>query len=194
MRRLLDSHLDDTTLRTLAFDAGVMSDAAAAHLSGCPRCQVRAATVHRALDAVRTEAHAAADAAFSAADFDRQQRAIAARIARSHRAARVLPFPGHESGLAPHRADRRWLAVAAAAGLVLGALAGQLPHWSDAVRPIHGPGVAASAAAPAVVAARADTRPLEDTLLSEVDAALDADARPELRALDALTPVHYEMR
>ena len=52
MRRLLDSHLDDTTLRTLAFDAGTMSDAAAAHLSGCSRCQARAAAVHHALDAL----------------------------------------------------------------------------------------------------------------------------------------------
>ena len=194
MKRLLDSHLDDTTLRTLAFDAGAISDAAAAHLSGCSRCQARAAAVHHALDAVRNDAHAAADAAFSAADLDRQQRAIAARIARSPRAARVLPFPGHEAGLAAHRADRRWLAGAAAAGLILGALAGQLPHLFDAVRPDAGPGTAASVAGPAVVAARADSRPLEDTLLSEVDAALDADARPELRALDALTPVHYEMR
>ena len=194
MRRLLDRHLDDTTLRNLAFDAGAMSDAAAAHLSGCSRCQARAAAASRALDAVRSEAHAAADAAFSAADLDRQQRAIAARIARGHRAARVLTFPGHDSGLAPHRADRRWLAGAAAAGLILGALAGQLPHLGDAVRPDPGPGTAASVAAPAVVAALTDTRPLEDTLLSEVEAALDADARPELRALDALTPVHYEMR
>jgi hypothetical protein len=96
--------------------------------------------------------------------------------------------------LAPHRADRRWLAGAAAAGLVLGALAGQLPHLGRTVRPDAVPGPPAVAAAPPVVAVRADTRPLEDTLLSEVDEALDADARPALRALDALTPVHYEIR
>ena len=35
---------------------------------------------------------------------------------------------------------------------------------------------------------------IEDTLLSEVEAALDPDPSPELRALDALTPVHYEIR
>ncbi len=172
-----------------------MSDAAAAHLQRLPRCQARAATVHRALDAVRTEADAAADAAFSAADLDRQQRAIAARIARSHRAARVLPFPGHESGLAVRTGP---IAAGWPSPPRPGWCSAHWPDsfriWSDAVRPSHGPGVAASAAAPAVVAARADTRPLEDTLLSEVDAALDADARPELRALDALTPVHYEIR
>ncbi len=91
---------------------------------------------------------------------------------------------------APHRADRRWLAAAAAAGLVLGALAGQLPH-------LVGPeseSASTRTAVPAVVATRADARPLEDTLLSEVEEALDTGARPELRALDALTPVHYEIR
>jgi hypothetical protein len=192
VRRLIDAHLDETTLRALAFDPGVTSEAAAAHLSDCARCQSRAAAAERALDGLRADAHAAADAAFSAADLDRQQRAIAARIARTHRAARVLPFPGHDVALTARPADRRWLAAAAAAGLVLGALAGQLPHLGNGVPADEAAG--AAGAAPAVVAARVETRPLEDTLLSEVEAALDTEARPELRALDALTPVHYEIR
>jgi hypothetical protein len=188
--RLLDSHLDDTTLRLLAIDAQALSAADAAHFGGCARCQSRAGSAARTLDAERAEAQIAADAVFSAADLDRQRRSILARIARGSRPARVLAFPGHEPGLPARRADRRWLAAAAAAGLVLGALVGQLPH-------LAGTGEAGApplSATPAVVAARADSRPLEDTLLSEVEAALDAEARPELRALDLLTPVHYEIR
>lgn len=188
MRRLLDRHVDDTTLRLLALDPGAVTGPVASHLRDCRRCQARAADATRQLDGARTDAHAEADAAFSGADLDRQRRSILARIARGHRSARVLPFPGHEPVAAPHRADRRWLAAAAAAGLVLGALAGQLPHL------VAPESATARATVPAVVATRADTRPLEDTLLSEVEEALDTGARPELRALDALTPVHYEIR
>jgi hypothetical protein len=188
VRTLFDRHVDDTTLQILVLDPGAGAGAAATHLHGCARCQARAAEARRRLDATRAAAAAAADAAFPAADLDRQRRAILSRILRGHRPARVLAFPSHEASGAQPRADRRWLAAAAAAGLVLGALAGQLPHLDTSRPPGAGPD------APAVVSARADTRPLEDTLLSEVDAALDPATRPELRALDALTPVHYEIR
>lgn len=186
--RLFDRHVDDTTLRLMALDPAAAPAAATTHLHGCTRCQGRATAARRGLDTAKVDADATADAAFSAADLDRQRRAILARIARGHRSARVLPFPGHESANPSPPADRRWLAAAAAAGLVLGALAGQLPH-------LNAPGTPdARDDAPAVVSARAETRPLEDTLLSEVEAALDTEARPELQALDALTPVHYEIR
>jgi anti-sigma factor RsiW len=188
VRGWLDRHVDDTTLRLLALDPGALAGPSASHLRECPRCQARAARAVRQVDAARAEAHAEADVAFPDTDLERQRRSILARIARGHRSARVLPFPGHEPVAAPQRADRRWLAAAAAAGLVLGALAGQLPH-------LNAPESASvGIAVPAVVATRADVRPLEDTLLSEVEEALDAGARPELRALDGLTPVHYEIR
>lgn len=187
MRRLLDRHADDTTLRLMALDPAALP-AVAAHVRGCTRCQARAAAARRGLDAARAAGDAEADAAFPPAELDRQRRAILARIARGHRSARVLPFPGHEPAVPAHRADRRWLVAAAAAGLVLGALAGQLPHLNVA----SSSGTRADA--PDVVAARGDGRPLEDTLLSEVEAALDTEAWPELRALDGLTPVHYEIR
>jgi hypothetical protein len=188
VRGLFDRHVDDTTLQLMVLDPGAVPVATASHLHGCARCQARAGHARRRLDATRAAADAAADEAFSAADLERQRRAILSRILRGHRPARVLAFPGHDATGPRPRADRRWLADAAAAGLVLGALAGQLPHLDIATPP------AARADAPAVASARADSRPLEDPLLSEVDAALDAAARPELRALDALTPVHYEIR
>jgi hypothetical protein len=188
VRGLFARHVDDTTLQLMVLDPGTVAVAAVSHLDGCARCQARAADARRRLEATRAAAGVAADAAFSATDLDRQRRAILSRIRRGHRPARVLAFPGHEAPGPPPRADRRWLAAAAAAGLVLGALAGQLPHLDSATPP------ATRIDAPAVESVRADSRPLEDTLLSEVDAALDPAARPELRALDALTPVHYEIR
>lgn len=186
---IFDRHLDDSTLRLLALDAGAQTPRQAGHLRSCARCQARRVTVADALDDVRLEADAAADAHFSAADLDRQRRSIMGRLTRGGRAARVLHFPGHEIVSAAPRADRRWLAAAAAAGLVLGALAGQLPHLLRPVAPVE---TAASVGAPSRSGA-ADAL-ADDTLLSEVEAALDEAPRSALAALDALTPVHYEIR
>ena len=188
MKRPLEAHVDDDTLRLLALDPGAADAAGAAHLAACERCQGRAATAARELENFRADATALTDETFSAADLARQQRSILARLGRGHRIARVLPFPGHPGPLAA-RPDRRWLAVAAAAGLVLGVLAGQLPHLGGSPQP---DGLTtARAIAPA---AGPEGLAIEDTLLSEVEAALDPDPSPELRALDALTPVHYEIR
>ncbi len=115
------------------------------------------------------------------------------RIARNGGAGpgAALPHGPDERPLAAPRADARWLVAAAAAGLLLGVAAGQLPHLlrtgaGDARR---GP----QPWRPPRPAPAADWR-LDDSLLSEVDAALASVTRPELEALDALTPVHYETR
>jgi len=188
-----DPHLDDATLRLLAVDPAALDGRQAAHLAACARCNAAAAHARRDAATLRAEAIAAADDAFSPAALDRQRRSILARITRGQRSARVLAFPAHDVAVSRRRADRRWLAAAAAAGLVLGALAGQLPHlWRGPAGQVTA-GLAASTPA-AVVTARADSRPFDDTLLSEVEAALAPGSRPELRALDALTPVHYEIR
>ena len=118
-----------------------------------------------------------------------------ARIGRGHRVGPgAARSPATSRARWRRRADRRWLAVAAAAGLVLGVLAGQLPHLRRLPARRDGPVAGPGHRAAEVVGRATDGRPLEDTLLSEVEAALDPDARPELRALDALTPVHYEIR
>jgi hypothetical protein len=187
MTRLPDAHLDDDALRLLAIEPAAGDAAVLAHLAMCGACQTRAGAAQRELATLRTEATAATDAAFSAADLVRQQRSILARISRGPRGARVLRFPMHTGPVAPP-ADRRWLAVAAAAGLVVGLLAGQLPHLGESPQIVGSPTARVS-----VPTARPDGL-LEDTLLSEVEAALDPDPSPELRALDALTPVHYEIR
>jgi len=177
----------------LAIDPGLLDGRQSAHLAGCVRCHEAAARARHEAVALRAEAITAADAAFSPAALERQRRSILARITRGHRSARVLAFPAPDVAVSRRRADRRWLAAAAAAGLVLGALAGQLPHlWRGPATPVTGAAVAPPPTA--VITARADSRPFDDTLLREVEAALAPGSRPELRALDALTPVHYEIR
>jgi anti-sigma factor RsiW len=184
--RLFRRHLDTETLALSLLDRADARDAA--HLAGCPPCQRRRTHLERRLTALRTAAHAEADAAFPAEALDEQRSAILQRITRSAE-RRVLAFPrgplpaaGSPSG-AP---DRRWVAAAAAAGLLIGVAVGQVPHqW----RPSP-PSAAVSSApvAPAPVVRR------DDTLLSDVEEVLTLDVRPEFGALDGLTPIAYETR
>ncbi len=162
------------------------------HLASCARCRRERDRIALLLRDVRAGADAAIEAAFSPADLERQHHAVLQRIARNGGAARVLRFPHgpDERPIAGRRADSRWLAAAAVAGLLLGVAAGQVPHLLRAARTT--PGVVRSAA-PEVTAPVADWQ-IDDSLLSEVDAALASVTRPELEALDALTPVHYETR
>lgn len=183
-------HLD-----AAALGLAVLSDPAqprtTAHLASCARCRRERDRIALLLADARAGADAAVDAAFGPADLERQRLAVLQRLARNGGAARVLRFPyGPEDGAVPApRADSRWLVAAAAAGLVLGVAAGQLPHLANK-SPLT-PTIAS--ATPDTPSLAADWR-LDDSLLSEVDAALASVTRPELEALDALTPVHYETR
>lgn len=183
-------HLDAAALglTLMGDEADVRANA---HLASCARCRRERDRLAALLTEAREGADAALDAAFGPADLERQRHAILQRISKSSGVGRVLRFPhGPERPAPGPRADVRWLVVAAAAGLLLGVAAGQVPHLLSASRAT--PSVARAVVPDAPVAA-ADGR-ADDTLLSEVDAALASETRPELEALDALTPVHYETR
>lgn len=186
-------HLDAAALGLAVLDDAV-DPRVAAHLGSCARCRREHARIAATLDQARTGADAAVDAAFGPADLERQRHAILQRIAKSGGVARVLRFPQGVDDRAPQppRTEVRWLGVAAAAGLIIGLAAGQVPHLYDQWTTRVTTGVARANTPPVGIQA-ADWR-LDDTLLSEVDAALDGNTRPELEALDALTPVHYEPR
>ena len=184
-------HLDSAALG-LAVLTNTADQRTAAHLASCARCRRESDRIALVLADARAGADAAVDAAFGAADLERQRQAVLQRIARNGGAARVLRFPHgpDDRPVTPPRSDARWLVAAAAAGLLLGVAAGQLPHLVNAARTT--PGVARTVA-PDPPSPATDWR-LDDSLLSEVDAALTSVTRPELEALDALTPVHYETR
>ncbi len=159
-----------------------------AHLVSCPKCRLERDRIATLLSDTRDGLDAAIDAEFGPVELERQQHAILHRIARGGGGARLLRFP-HDSDRpqpAP-RVNTRWLIAAAAAGLLIGGAAGQLPHLLTAARD------AAPAVVPVAAMPAANWR-TDDTLLSEVEAALDRDTRGEFDALDALTPIHYETR
>lgn len=190
---LFSRHLDVAALGLAVLDDAV-NPRIEAHLGSCARCRRERAGIAAAFDEAWRGADDAVDAAFGPAELERQRQAILQRIAKTGGVARVLRFPqGADDPLPqPSRTEPRWLFAAAAAGLVLGLAAGQVPHLYDRGTTQVATGVARVNPSPAATQT-ADWR-LDDTLLSEVDAALDGNPRPELEALDALTPVHYEPR
>ena len=132
MTRPVDAHLDDDTLRLLALDPAARRRRRRRRTWRRARAaRAAAAAAARELDELRgRRRRALTDAAFSAADLERQRQR---RFSPGSAAATAWPgccaFPGHEPARLARRVQiARWLAVAAAAGLVLGVLAGQLPH------------------------------------------------------------------
>lgn len=138
--------------------------------------------------ALRSDAVDAADARISADRLARQLDVIDRRL--DGQAARVLQFPLQARVSRGPGPLRRWVAMAAACGLVFGLAAGRLlgpaatvdarrsgTAWSSAGAPVAQPGQ------PTIERAVADER-----LLGEVDAAIARTLHQEFRVLDELTP------
>lgn len=145
-----------------------------------------------ALDAYRAAAHAEADGHFDERALESQRVRILARLEQVGHRARVLPFPGAGPNLRLGTSHpRRWISAAAAAGLLIGLVSGQLLHvmpgdnWvhREPVRITAPPG-ARRAIVPAVVKTSLDP---EDALLDAVDAAVTRLGASDLRAFDDLT-------
>jgi len=150
-----------------------------------------------ALDAYRAAAHAEADAHFDERALEAQRHKILARLAHLGETARVIRFPGAPRGAIPAApANRRWISVAAAAGLIIGLISGQLLHVMprtvtvrSASRQALSPAIELPAELPGpsfvpIVATQ------DDGLLGEIDGAIELRSVAELRALDELTPFH----
>ena len=101
-----------------------------AHLDRCDICADRTVDLSRWLDDVRLTGVEAADAAFSPERLALQQTQILRRLEQLDEPARVIAFPNqsrmHDRDVADRRVAPAWVGVAAAAGLVLGVIGGQM--------------------------------------------------------------------
>lgn len=174
-----------------------------AHISRCDRCRDALARVTSDAEDLREAACAEADRAFDEAMLDTQRARILDRLAHLGQAARVLRFPARARGIArPVSAGgRRWITVAAAAGLIIGLVAGQLVHvvpWDARTERDHvGSTVQAprQSGLPVLRPASATTPTLsDDELLDEIEAAVQLRRAQSLRVLDALTPTAADIR
>lgn len=141
------------------------------------------------LAAYRAAACAEADAHFDDRALETQRHRILARLANLGHPAKVIRFPNAPSGELPSTGvNRRWISVAAAAGLLIGILGGELVHIIQP--PARQPSPMASSIAPSVpsrpayLPAMAST---DDQLLDEIDHAVQLRSAAELRVLAELT-------
>ena len=146
-------------------------------------------TERAALEAYREAAYAEADAHFDERALETQRHKILARLAHLGHPAKVIRFPKAPAGEMPTgNINRRWVSVAAAAGLIIGLLGGQLVHLVPQaprrVSPIASTMAPSSPSRPTFVPVSA---PVDDGLLGEVEIVLQARTANELRALDELT-------
>jgi anti-sigma factor RsiW len=186
-------HPSDTTL--LAWVSGTADPHVEAHVRACPSCRAQADT-WEALGTTLADALAEeADALIDEGRLARQRASIVRRLTGAR--ARVLPFPARRL-VGPSTAFgsevKRWVAIAALIGLVVGTLAGRFvlePRREALARSAH-----RSASPPhggiALLPASGMAAAADEAFLVELDAALLARGPRSLRALDALTPDVYE--
>lgn len=145
-----------------------------------------------ALEAYRAAAHAEADALFDDRALDAQRHKILARLANLGHGAKVIRFPHatHVETPVPSL-NRRWISVAAAAGLIIGLLGGQIvnlmPTPTRRLAPMATSMTPSGNNGTGYLPARL-TISQDDGLLGEVDFAVQVRSASELRALDELTP------
>jgi hypothetical protein len=166
------------------------------HVHGCETCTWRYTELVAPLGQLRADAATEADEIFTPARLDAQRQAIRERLGEGVRSTRVIPFPA-----GPARVDRavmarpmfRWVAAAAAAGLLVGVSAGRFlaprPSWTKAPAPL----VAEAPVRPDTLPPRATPatyRPVEsdEAFMNEVETAVSRQRIAALSALDDLTP------
>ena len=144
-----------------------------------------------ALEAYRAAACAEADAHFDDHALEAQRNKILARLAHLGHPAKVIRFPKAGAPELPAASvNRRWISVAAAAGLIIGLLGGQLVHlMPQSNRRLSPMATSIAPSAPSSVPTFVPvSAPIDDGLLGEIEVAMEMRGASELRALDDLTP------
>lgn len=163
------------------------------HVHGCETCTWRYAELTAPLERLRTDAASEADEIFTASRLDAQRVAIRERLENGARASRVILFPAGRPTLDRTVISRpmfRWVAAAAAAGLLVGVSAGRFIHLDglgDFSRPTATQAVRVPAPAPAP-AVLPENSSADEAFLSEVETAVSQHRIAALSALDDLTP------
>ena len=195
--RLVDAVFRQGHLSEQTLVEAVMTGDRPAHLDRCDLCADRAVELGRWLDDVRGLGLEAADEVFTSERLAAQHAQILRKLEQADEPSRVIAFPKPTRAEAREASTRKvapaWVGIAAAAGLALGVVGGQVsarlsiePVQVTVQAPLHvtdtahlaGDGIAISASDPAAPPAR-DLKLLE----------MDLDGIPgELEFLNQATP------
>jgi hypothetical protein len=167
------------------------------HVHGCETCTWRYTELTAPLERLRADAASEADELFTPARLDAQRTAIRERLELGARASRIIPFPASRPTMDRAVIARpmfRWVAAAAAAGLLVGVSAGRfLTTTARSDTPVSS--VARSAVTPAPATPRPATYQPDsgsasgdEAFLVELETAVPRQRIAALSALDDLTP------
>lgn len=190
-------HLDDDVLAEIwSAAASEGCTATHPHLTSCAHCRSRFAALEEWLDSLPVEARAEADEAFPPERLAAQQAAIFRRLEALEKPARVIAFPRTtRPATTSQHFTRRWIATAAAAGLVIGLAAGQildLRHRLEGPSPRRGESAEAVQRPPVTRPFGVHQASLSDEALFygdySADAELSARSARYMPELDEITP------
>ena len=165
------------------------------HLHGCETCTWRYTELTAPLERLRQDAAGEADEVFTPARLDAQRARILERLDPSAAASRVIAFPS-----AAARADRltvrrplaRWVAAAAAAGILIGVTGGQLfqigLRQAGPAQPAPRAVISALPTFQVVSDSPTAVSDHEEGVLSEIDQAVFSHRITALAAIDEITP------
>jgi hypothetical protein len=138
-----------------------------------------------------------ADLAFPPARLARQRARILERVAQISPPGRLLSFPRVSSGVSSAlgwRANTRWVAAAALAGLLVGLLADQaLTRMPGAPRAVARQAAPATPADTSVALRAVSTAQSEDEFFGQLEAAVGSAGPLVLHPLDAMTPRAWDV-
>jgi len=190
-------HLSDDRLAEVCLQTAP-SDVDRRHLEHCESCSRRRAALAGFLQEVADVARADADAVFTPQHLERHRDRILGLIEQAEPHGQLLSFPsgrGHTSEPNRSHPERRWIAGAAAAGLVLGILGG---HIAQNLLPFSRAGEVSAFSRASEVSAvaplQAGTAPLsEEEFLSRLELAVGGAGGSTLRPLHEMTPLVWEV-
>ena len=148
----------------------------------------------RLIDEVSAVLRAEADAAFTDERLARQRTSILRRIEEATRPGQIIAFPHAQPSRATLRArpGMRWIAGAAAAGLLIGVVAGDFAHdLQGGVGDRQSQPVASTAPSPTLQAV--STTISEEEFLGQLEIAIETTGGSALRPLNDLTPLVWEV-
>lgn len=188
-------HLDDEDFADIWSAAAAGGSSPDPHLAVCTSCRARYASFVGWADRLRDDARAEADDVFPAERLAAQQAQVLRRLESIERPARVIAFPRFSRPVTSTQGNaQRWIATAAAAGLVIGLAAGQ---FVDIRNTFGHPGPRAentsarfaqgATAVPGSAATIASTVS-DETLLYGADGTLGIVRVSSLQAMDDITP------
>ncbi len=183
-------HLDDAAMAAVWTEGRLAGKAAHPHLGECASCRARFGQLAGWMDDLKDGAITDAAELFPAERLAAQRAQIFRRLEAAEHPTRVIAFPKPPAPMVARSSGAsRWIAAAAAAGLIVGVGVGQMMDFR------HAAGRSPAAGLEARLAERpqASASPIRETaadeaFLVELDASLTRPSVPELRAFDDLTP------